>query len=155
MADLDLSVLISRSALSLADLEINDGYIYQASAQFLGTLVSWNRTQITSPFIDGASTVARQLEMVQEPVGVEVWGRTGIDATLKNSYLRDNLNVLAQAFWQDSFTLTVTVEDAVYAYQAEAADVQVTWSGPRFIAKKGLITFTVPRQPRSLVDGLL
>lgn len=155
MADLFLSCVISRAGLGLPDLEINDGYIYQASTQFLGAAVNFNRQQATSPYIDGAVTVARTLEMVTEPLAVEVWGRTGLDATLKNSYLRENMNILTAAFWQDSFTLTITVEDALYAYRAEAADVQLAWVGNRFIAKKGLITFTVPRQPRSLVDGLL
>lgn len=155
MADLSLSVLVSRTALALPDLQINDGYVYKASTQFLGALVSWNRTTITGPSSDGAVTVERQLQMVQEPLGVEVWGRTALDATMRNSTLKANMNVLAAAFWQDSFVISVTEEDAFWAYQCEASDVQVTWNGNRSMAKRGLVTFTVPRQPRSLVDGLL
>jgi hypothetical protein len=155
MADLALSVLISRAGLGLSDLEVNDGYIYKASTQFLGALVSWNRTTITGPSSDGGVTVERQLQMVQEPMAIEVWGRTALDATMRNSTLRVNMNALVAAFWQDNFVITVTEEDAVWAYQCEAADVQVTWNGNRSMAKRGLITFTIPRQPRSLVDGLL
>lgn len=155
MADLDLDVWVSRELLALDPLNINGGTRFKTSTTFLGSLVSWNRTQVGSPYMDGKVTVNRVLEQVQEPVAVEVWGRTLADATMTNAQLRINMNTLCQAFWQDAFTVTVDIDGATYTYQCEAADVQVAWDGNRFRAKRGLITFTVPRQPRSLVDGLL
>jgi hypothetical protein len=149
--DLNLTVLVQRDSLGLTPLSINDGKVYRASTQFLGGAVSWNRTQVTSPYIDGSVTVNRQRQMVQEQVAIEVSGRTVASPTLSNVQLKANFDTLCQAFLQDSFTLTVEIDTAVYEYQCEAADYQITWTGPRFIAKQGLITFTVPRQPNAAV----
>lgn len=155
MADLDMSVVISRDNLALGPLEINDGYIYQIGDQFLGGQVSYDRQEVGGPNTDGSLTTGRTLQKVQEPVAVEVWGRTNLDASLRNAALQANIDALSAAFMQNTFTLSVTIDTAVWEYSGEAADVQITWMGTRFMAKKGKVTFTVPRQPRELLRGLL
>jgi hypothetical protein len=151
---LDLSVVLTRDWLGLAPLEINDRVRYKIADQLMGTQVTYNRNQITSPWMDGAVTVSRQLEVISEPVSVEVWGRHGEGDPLSNAVLQQNMATVLRAFNQDNFTLTIAVENATYAYQCEAADYQVTWTGNRFLAKEGYIAFSVPRQPMALTGGV-
>ena len=142
MADLDLSVLVSRTALGLDPLEINDyENFYISGEQLMGGSLTWNRTKVTGPWDDGDVTTQRQLQTVQEPVGVEVLGGD-IDELMANE------QELTDAFFQGSFTITVTIKGTVYAqYQCEADDLLAAWSGPRLIENQVLRVFTVPRQP--------
>ena len=140
MPDLGLDVSVSRALLGLADLAINDHLAYYLSPQFLGGQVTWNRQQATSPFVDGAVTTYRTRGMVTEQLGVEVLGDTPGE-------LDGNLAVLLAAFVQDSFHLAVAIGAQSWEYLCEAADYQVAWSGPRFIARQLQVLFGVPRQP--------
>lgn len=152
--DLDLSVLVTRDWLGLGPLEVNDQVAYRSAPELLGTQVSWNNNRVGSPWIDGEFTVSRTRGMVEEPVGVEVTGRTLPNQVLTGSRLQANFAALIDAFTQDSYTLTVTIDGVVYAYECEAAGYQVTWSGPRFMARRGKIAFTVPRQPAPVLGGV-
>jgi hypothetical protein len=142
MPDLGLAVTVSRSALALTDLDINDHVAYRCAAQLLGGQVSWRRNQVSSPWIDGAVTVSRAREMVTEQLGVEVFGATATE-------LETNVAALVQAFGQSSFTLTVTVEGLAHGYACEAADINYAqfWNGPRLVARQAQLVFSVPRQP--------
>jgi hypothetical protein len=142
MPDLGLAVTVSRTALGLADLDINDHVAYRCAAQLLGGQVTWRRNQVTSPWVDGAVTVSRAREMVTEQLGVEVFGA---DAT----ELEAHVTTLIQAFQQSSFTLTVTVESLAHGYACEAADINYAqfWNGPRLVARQAQLVFSVPRQP--------
>ena len=149
MADIGLSVTVSRAPLGLAPLEIGggDGRFYLA-AQFLGGAVQWNRQKVSSPFVDGEVTTQRSRQNVSETIGVEIRADTHLHL---QAYTRE----LLTAFTQDSFTLTINVEGAVYAYACEAADYQlVTWSTPRMVAKQGQVMFTVPRMPVPLAGAV-
>ncbi len=100
MADLDLSVTISRDPLGLDDLELNDYENYYIGPEFLGGSLAWNRTKIGSPWDDGETTTQRSLQNVEEPVTIEVLGGDIIE-------LGDNEQQLTDAFFQDTFTITV------------------------------------------------
>lgn len=143
MADISMSVLISRSSLALADLEINDLTNYRVAPQFLGGNVSYNRVEASSVFMDSSVTIFRTLPKVQEQVQIEVLGTS-------QANLMANIDALIKAFSQNSFTMTITLAGQVWQYQCEAADRQMTWTGPRFIAKQVQITFTMPRHPTPL-----
>jgi len=161
MADLALSVLVNRDLLNLAALQCNDGNVYRASASpFMGEQLQWTRNQITSVYIDGAVTVNRQRQIVNEQMAFEVSGRNpaNLTAAPTQALFQTNMATLIAAFSQDNFQVDIIVGtggDAThYTYQAEAADVQVTWTLPRFLARQGLITFTVPRQPVPIAGGV-
>lgn len=140
-----MSVLVSRTLLGLADLEINDFENYYVASQFLGANAGWNRTQIGAPWTDGTVTVNRTRQMVNEPLAVEVFGGDLED-------VKNNVAELLDAFAQDAFTIDVTMDGFEYAkYQCEAADVQHGWVGARFIEGQVQIVFSVPRQPVPLV----
>lgn len=140
MPDLGLSVVVSRDLLGLAGLEINDHLAYYVGPQLLGGQVAWNRQQVTSPFIDGQVTTWRTRQNVTEQLGVEVLGDTPGE-------LNANLAVLLAAFIQDSFHLAVAIGAQSFEYACEAADYQVGWTGPRWVACQLQVVFAMPRQP--------
>jgi hypothetical protein len=142
--DLALAVTVSRTLLGLAPLDINDHLNYYVTPQLLGGQVAWTRTQITSPWLDGAVTTNRVRQMVTEPLVIEVLGGT-------HGELKANVDTLVQAFIQDSFDLELTMGDAAYAYRCEAADYTLGWNGPRMMANQVQVTFSVPRQPTALL----
>lgn len=151
MADIDLAVVVFRNALGLPPLNCNDGIIYRAGEQLMGEAVSFNRNQVGSPYVDGQITTSRQRQAVNEQLSFEVFGRTTTNANMTNVQLKANFDIIAAAFLQDSYELRITIDGALYRYQGEAADLQLTWTGPRFMAKQGQIAFTMPRQPSPLV----
>lgn len=140
MPDISLSVQVSRTLLGLTSLEINDHLNYYVTPSFLGAQVTWDRTQVTSPFVDDAVTVNRTRGRIGETITVEVRGDTQAD-------LATNLDALLKAMTQDHYTLSVSVGGQGYSYQCEAADYQMTWSGPRMVSKQTQVQFTVPRSP--------
>lgn len=147
MADVALSVQLSRAALGLPPLEIAASPTYYCSTQFLGAAVQWSRTQVGSPWVDGQVTTTRTRQMVSEQVAVEV-------KAPDMAALVVAVDELVSAFQQDSFTLTILAENGSWEYQCEAADYQVVlWSTPRLVAKQAQVVFTVPRQPYSLLAG--
>lgn len=148
MADLDLSVKITRDELALADLEINDFVDYYVTNEFLGGSVSWNRVRATGPFTDGGPEISATRDPVNEPLGVEILGSSTADALAK-------LAVLTTALHQRNFDMKVRVSGTlVLHYSCNRADSQLIWTGPRAIAGQLQAKFTVPRQPRPLVGAI-
>lgn len=147
MPDLRLSVQVSRELFGLAPLELNDHWHYYIAADKLfGGQVQWTRQVATGPYTDGGVTVNRTRQVVSEPLGVEV---TGDDPLGLQTFILQAI----YALMQDSFTVTINADGAVYAYQCEAADYQIAWSGPRLMAKQAQLLFTVPTQPSALVGA--
>lgn len=146
MVDIALSAKVSRTLLSLPDLELNDHADYYIGASFLGAAQDWNRNQVGSPFLDGQVTTYRTRQMVTEPVQIEVPADNQTELTAK-------MTALVQAFLQSDYTITVVVGGSVLQYQCEAADFQVLWTTPRLVEHQGQATFQVPRQPNPLVGG--
>lgn len=139
MSDISMQVTITRTLLSLGDLSLNDHTNFYA-APSSPAAVTWQRTSVTSPFVDGDITVHRRRGNVTEEMLFEVLGTS-------QSNLQANLDTLIEAFSQDSFTITVTFAGTSYAWACEAADYQVIWDGPRVIAKQVQVRLSVPRSP--------
>lgn len=137
-----MSVLVSRTLLGLADLEINDFDAYSVASQFLGGTETLNRTKISSPWLVGDSTTQYGMPSVTENIAVEIYGTDHADLKAKE-------DILKTTFRQSRFTMTVSFDGTVdYIYLCEAADVQRIWTGPRMVANQGQVIFGVPRQPR-------
>lgn len=157
--DLALGVTVSRGLLGKGRLHINDRVRYKVGDQFLGAGVQWQRNQVTSPYVDGAVTVSRTRQIVNDQVNVEVYGRNYVpranpnDRSFRSDILQRNESELIEAFSQDFFTLAVVADGVLYAYNCEAADYQISWTGPRRMAKQSLITFTVPHHPVPLISA--
>lgn len=144
MADLTMSVQVSRDLLGLGPLEINDFVSYYVTPQFMGAARAWSRTQVGSPWLNGQRTTNRTLEMVVETVVVDYLGGSAAEA-------QQALVDITQAFDQDGFTMTITISGVTNTYQCESSDFTVLWDGPHWIAQHGQITFSMPRQPIPIV----
>lgn len=148
MADIALSITVSRTLLGLPPLEIGYNEDYYVAAEFLGGQVTWQRTKITSPWVDGEVTTQRFRLNPTETIGVEIVAETQQQLDLGTE------EVLA-AFLQDNFVLTVTVDGGQYSYACEAADYTAAqWTTPRLTAKQGQILFSLPRQPVQLSGAI-
>lgn len=148
--DLEMSVVVTRTQLALPDLQINDFVTYYVGSGFLGETMAWVRETASSAFLDGAITTSRRRGMVSEPMPVEVLGDTPRDLQL-------NMNDLIKAFEQSLFNVIITIgtgtHAASYTLVCESADHQMEWTGPRWVAIHGKVSFTVPCQPRGILYG--
>lgn len=144
MADLTLSVLVSRDLLGLTDLEVNDPGNYKV-ADLLGGTQERNRASYGAPFTDGQRTAHSALRNVAEPFVIEVFGDNPADLGL-------NLAVLLDAFAQDQFTVTVTMDGHAEVYVCESSDAQTVWAGPRMMARQAQVTLNTPRLPATPVQ---
>lgn len=145
MASIDLQVMVSRLLLGQPDLDVNDHSNYYM-APSSPAQVSWQRTSVSSVFVDDDITVHRRRSKVMESMLLEVMGTD--QATLSV-----NLSRAIAAFTQDYFTIEVTFDGTEYEWACEAADYQVIWSGPRMIAKQVQLQLTVPRSPVPLTGA--
>ena len=141
MTTLTLSVLVSRESLTLSDLQINDHSNYiVAGPEFLGGTVAWDKTRVSSPYMDGDVITHMRKGNVQEQVVVEVLGTDIGD-------LKTNLKVLVDAFSQMSYLLKVSINSEEVQYICEPADYKIVSSTPRYAAKQLQVGFTVTRLP--------
>lgn len=141
VTDIDLSVKVSRDALGLAALELTQAPYYVAATPFLGTAITWDRQTVNSRWVDSDYTTSRRRGTIQEQMAVEVQCDTMFD-------LQNAMQTLVDAFTQDNYTLTVTVDGQIWAYDCEAADyTNLMWTAPRLSACQGQMLLAVPRRP--------
>lgn len=144
MADLNVVATVTRAQLGLGDLNINDGNTYTlAGPQIMGGTVTWDRRQVSSPWVDGDVTVARRRANVQDQLTFYVGGSSTANMNL-------NLQNLIWAFTQDRYTLSITVGSQQFAWDCEAADYSVQIDTPHMKALYVAVTFTIPRKPAAL-----
>lgn len=146
MPEITLSCTITRTALSLATLELNDHTNFYLAPSTPGP-VTWSRMTASSPFVDSDFTIARKRNKVTEEMVLEVRGANAAG-------VQTNLGLLIAAFSQGSYTLTTTFNGTSYAWSCDAADYQVEWSGPRVVANQVVFRAQVPRSPVPLIGPL-
>lgn len=146
---MDLAVVctVSRSALGLGELSLNDHVSYRLAAEsFSQRGQQWDRAQAGSPYLDGKVTVNRTRQMTTETVSIEVLGTDGAS-------VQAGVNTVRQAFNQAKYALTLSIGSAFYQFSCETADVTETWSTSRWVADQLYLTFAVPVQPKLLAGG--
>ena len=148
MSDLTLAGSVTRTSLALGDLNLNDYVSYYLSEQLMGGQERWVRNLDSSAYMDGELTINRHRGNITERVGVEVIGTS-------QSVLDANIAALKQAFYQDSFQLTLTINSSTHTYQCECADMdtQMVWNKGRQVGRVVLCVFDVPRRPIPLVGS--
>jgi predicted amino acid-binding ACT domain protein len=148
VSDLGVVARVSRTLLSLGDLDINDHSSYVlAGPQPVQGAVQWERKQISAPWVDGDITVARRRGNSTESISVYVAGSN-------MATLDANMATLKDAFFQDRFTLQIIVGGANHAWDCESADLsQVVFDTPHAVARYVTMTFSVPRKPIPLAGA--
>lgn len=135
---------VTRSALGLPSLNINDGVNYKIGGEIMGGTVQWERKTVSSPFVHGDFTVLRRLQNVSERIPIYVYGSS-------QTTMVTNARALIDAFIQPLFNLTMTLDAQTYTYQCEAADYTYQWSNAHMFSGQVVIEFQVPRMPLALV----
>jgi thioredoxin reductase len=142
MTDITLVAKVSRTALALGDLDINDhvNYVVGGPAGFLGA-VQWERSNFGAPWVTGEITVEEHQVNTTESLQVYVAGSS-------LSSLDTNLGVLLVAFRQHRFTFQMVVDGVNHAWDCGAADVQqVLYDNAHVKARYVTVTFGIPRKP--------
>jgi hypothetical protein len=140
MSDLTVSLVVSRTELSLADLEVNDGVTYFLTDRFTPGPITWRRESVTSPYLDGEFTISRVREESDIQLAIDVIGTT-------QTGIQTSVQTLIDAFTQHNFTLTFTVEGSVWKWNCEAGDYALAFENVRFYNRRQTIAFTLPRHP--------
>lgn len=131
---------VTRSDLGLADLNINDGTNFKVSNEILGGTVTYDRNVVSSPYVNGDITVHRRRANVQERFAVYVYGSS-------QAVLRANVKTLIDAFSQDTFNVTISLDSDPNTYQCEASDYTVEWSNAHIFSLQVRVMFNLNRKP--------
>lgn len=147
MADFQIfDATLSRTELGLFPLPINDHLNYILNDEQFGGTVTWNRQTTKSPYVDGEITVGRTLAEVEE--------RLSIDCLADSSFLlQQNIAQLVRAISQSRYVLTIYENDAVWAFDCEAADYTVGWEKSRRMVYRATVQLLVRRRPKLLTGG--
>lgn len=149
-----LSVQVSRDLLGgLAPLELNTttGRSYRIAPGGVGPgAATWRRETVVSPVVDGRLLLGAVLDVQTLTVKVRVRA---------SSYgvLEDRVRAVLHAFYQRSYSLTVTLGGEQRAWLCEPADSAVGQAGQYdeddYRGLQQVVTFSVPRSPIALAGG--
>lgn len=143
-----LDVEITRTELpgSPGNLELNAGdFRWDPSVSGGGGGVIWNRREVSSPYVHGATLVTATKGMVLQPAKVIVLGSSNAD-------LRGNVNDLIEAVSQFDYSITIDADSSdpgieSMTWYCEPADYS---TNTYWLEKNQLITevmLSIPRQP--------
>jgi hypothetical protein len=131
---------VTRGSLGLSNLNIHDGLNYIVTNKILGAQVAWDKNQVSSPWVDGDVTISRRRPNVSEPFSIHVHGDDHAD-------MKNNVQVLLEAFMQNQYNLAVTVGNQLFQYKCETADYQMEFDQSKMFATMTTINFQIPRRP--------
>lgn len=131
---------VTRSDLGLAALNINDHTTYRVANEIMGGNVTWDRKTVSSPYVNGDVTIHRRRGNVSERFGIYVYGSN-------QTNLQNNVKALIDAFSQNSFTLSMTLDSVEWSYRCEASDYQIEWSNAHLFSNQVRVLFNLIRNP--------
>lgn len=140
MTDITLLGYVTRTALSLPDLDINDHVNFVLGVPLLGGAGKYDRNMVGSAYMDGTVTVNRKMPNITETITVEVRGGTWAEVMA-------NVLTVKQAFTQGDYQLHITINGNYHAWQCEAADWSYDLQQGRIASLMPKFTFEVPRRP--------
>lgn len=147
ICDLDLGLLITRTELGLADLDLNDGTVYVMALDGIRPRgESWRREFARSPNVPGQRVVHAVLEADPLQVDVICKGDTWFDA-------HQNYETAVDAFRQTTFNVTETVDGVTHLWQCTEADVVPVWRAIWQAVPAIAVAFEAPRQPVDVDSG--
>lgn len=143
-----LSVEITRTELSLADLELNAGDYRWSSSDAESPGVIWDRSFAESPYVVGRTLTHAKKAMVIQPARIIVTGSDQAD-------LRGNIDLLVDAFSQFDYSIVVAPDSGSgWTWTCEPADYS---TGVLRLWRDRLITdvtLSIPRRPDPFAGSL-
>jgi hypothetical protein len=123
-------------------VDLNDGLRYKINAQSTreSTSKSWRKITTQSPVLGGNYLVHAVPEMVNEQVGVWVYGNTQTD-------LADNFFFLEELFEQFDYRLRWTFNEYREYWRCQLSDSSSSRGQVWTHSQMASTTFTVPRYP--------
>lgn len=141
MSDLDITALVSRDELALADLDINDEVNYRLAQQFRPGGVTWSKEFVESPFVHGRYVVGERKQSTEGSLGVFVTADT-------HAALHTNVETLVDAFTeQRTYVLRLVVEGQDLRWKCERADYEVAFTTAHVNALYVPVAFSFHRHP--------
>lgn len=141
VSDISLSAKVTRTDLGLGDLDINDSTNYRiAGPSVMEGTTSWERNQVSSPWVEGDITISRRRGNVTSQLAIYVNADTIGDMMSKTRTLVD-------AFTQNRFTLQINMGTAVNQWDCEAADYTVQMDTAHVYNMYSVVTFSLQRKP--------
>lgn len=144
---MDLSVIITRTELSLADLELNAAPYTVVGDGIEPGQTELERHQATSPFVDGTYTISSKRNQPSMVITLDVRGDTTAE-------INTNVDTLVNAFDQDVFEVAVTIDGQSFRWRGERADRGVGWRKERWHAYVVRAAFQFPRHPIPLTGAV-
>lgn len=141
MADLTVNAAISRTELSLADLDIDDGVNYILGNGVQAGAVSWRKETVTSPFYEGRFVVHEVKDAADLKFLVYVIGETYPAVNTKVATL------LQAVTEQYSYELKLNVQGQQHTWVCERADYEVAFATTTVNALKIPVQITTMRHP--------
>jgi hypothetical protein len=128
-------------------LNINDNVKYRVSADSLGqSSVSFRRTEVKSPYVEGSFLVHAVKDMVSENISVFVNGYS-VDSEQSQDALRDNIQALIDAFTQNYFDLKYSFGNSEILWKCHSADYSVQQSREYIHKMTVPVRFSFSRYP--------
>jgi len=146
MTDITLVAKVTRTALGLADLDINDHLNYSCGIPMLGGEKRWKRNSISSAYQRGEVENSATLGDVIETVTVEVKGSSYAN-------MMANVATLREAFGQGQYQLKLTIDGTQHTWACKRADEQYDIVSGRIASRQVKWTFSVPRLPDAVAGA--
>jgi hypothetical protein len=129
-------------------LDINDGTKYKVSADSIGSnAVTWRKTEVTSPYVEGKFLVHAVKDMVSNGLTVWVTGYPYNNHASGQNQLQTNIDDLITPFEQISYQIKYTMGNMQIVWDCQTADHSVEMSREYVHAMMVPVKFTVPRFP--------
>ncbi len=148
MADIALTAKITRTLLSLGDLNINNHTTYAIGPTIFGGGRNWVRKSTDSDYVHGEPTISKRLANTTDMLQVYVKGST-------MSALDTALGTLNDALAQHRYVLQLYMNGSDHQWDCEAADiVSATSDTAHVYGKIVMVTYQIPHYPIPLVGNL-
>lgn len=148
MSDINVSAWVTRTELSLGNLDVNDGANYVLARGITPGAVSWRKQFVESPFYEGRYVVHEVKDAVEMKIPFYVHGAT-------YAAVHANLETLLAAFTEQStYEVHTVIEGVDHGWTCERADYEVGFVTEMFVAKMIPIQFTTMRAPTPAAGAL-
>ena len=145
IAELTIIASVTRTELTLADLDLNDMTKFILGKNLDVSSVTWRKEAAQSPFIQGRIPVHEVKDAAETSIAVYVLGAT-------HAALSANLEELLDAFTkQYSYILRINVEGVDNQWKCERADYQVGFATETLNARFVPVKLSFFRQPTPVV----
>ena len=145
ISELAIIASVTRTELTLADLDLNDMTKFILGQNINVGSVTWRKEAAQSPFIQGRIPVHEVKDAAESSIVVYVLGAT-------HAALNANIKELLDAFTEQySYILRINVEGVDNQWECERADYEVAFATETLNARFVPVTLSFHRKPTPAV----